>query len=141
MWLLSPSGFRIKQFVTNCVGERLPLCQLWNLHVNCTVGLKFVYTNIGTKPYIPWAQLGGGHGGCAPPTFSDSGDIICYLPHIFLGLVIYWFHTKLSPSHFATKLRSCYIYSFYYMLSHSIVWHLLRVVYNILNMQRFMPHQ
>ena len=79
--------------------------------------------------------------GMRPPTFSDSGDIIYYLPHIFLGLVICWFHTKLSPSHFATKLRSCYIYSFYYMLSHSIVWHLLHFVYNILNMQRFMPHQ
>ena len=28
------------------------------------------------------------------------------------------------------------MYYFYYMLSHSIVWHLLHVVYNILNMQR-----
>ena len=23
-----------------------------------------------------WAQLGGGHGGRVPPTFSESGDII-----------------------------------------------------------------
>ena len=29
------------------------------------------------------------------------------------------------------------MYSFYYMLSHSIDWHLLDVVYNILNMQRY----
>jgi len=29
------------------------------------------------------------------------------------------------------------MYSGYYMLSHSIVWHLLDVVYNILNMQRY----
>jgi len=36
-----------------------------------------------TKAY-PWAQLGGGHGGRVPPTFSDSGDIICHTPRIFL---------------------------------------------------------
>jgi len=36
----------------------------------------------------PWAQLGGGHGG-RPPTFSDSGDIICHDPTFFsLGFVI-----------------------------------------------------
>ena len=29
------------------------------------------------------------------------------------------------------------MYSFYYMLSHSIDWHLLDVVHNILNMQRY----
>jgi len=29
------------------------------------------------------------------------------------------------------------MYSFYYMLSYSIVWHLLHVVYNIMNMQRY----
>jgi len=29
------------------------------------------------------------------------------------------------------------MYSFYYMLSHSIDWHFLDVVYNILNMQRY----
>jgi len=29
------------------------------------------------------------------------------------------------------------MYSFYYMLSHSIDWHLVDVVYNILNMQRY----
>jgi len=29
------------------------------------------------------------------------------------------------------------MYSFYYMLSHSTDWHLLDVVYNILNMQRY----
>jgi len=29
------------------------------------------------------------------------------------------------------------MYYFYYMLSHSIVWHLLHFVYNILNMQRY----
>jgi len=29
------------------------------------------------------------------------------------------------------------MYSLYYMLSHSIDWHLLDVVYNILNMQRY----
>jgi len=29
------------------------------------------------------------------------------------------------------------MYSFHYMLSHSIDWHLLDVVYNILNMQRY----
>jgi len=45
-----------------------------------------------------WAQLGGEHGGRAPPTFSDSGDIICQFPTFFsLGFAIYWFHTKLSP--------------------------------------------
>ena len=27
-----------------------------------------------------WAQLGGRHGGRAPPTFSDSWDIICHVP-------------------------------------------------------------
>jgi len=27
-------------------------------------------------------------------------------PRFPLGFVIYWFHTKLSPSHFTTKLRS-----------------------------------
>jgi len=31
-----------------------------------------------------WAQLGGGHGGRVPPTFSDSGAIIYHIPHIFL---------------------------------------------------------
>jgi len=31
-----------------------------------------------------WTQSGGGHGGRVPPTFSDSGDIICHFPHIFL---------------------------------------------------------
>jgi len=29
------------------------------------------------------------------------------------------------------------MYSFYYMLSHSIDWHLLDVMYNILNTQRY----
>jgi len=29
------------------------------------------------------------------------------------------------------------MYSFYYMLPHFIDWHLLDVVYNILNMQRY----
>jgi len=29
------------------------------------------------------------------------------------------------------------MYSLYYMLSHFIDWHLLDVVYNILNMQRY----
>jgi len=29
------------------------------------------------------------------------------------------------------------MYSFFYMLSHSIDWHFLDVVYNILNMQRY----
>jgi len=29
------------------------------------------------------------------------------------------------------------MYCFHYMLSHSIDWHLLDVVYNILNMQRY----
>ena len=31
----------------------------------------------------PWAQLGGGHGGRVPLTFSDSGDIICHVPSHF----------------------------------------------------------
>jgi len=59
---------------------------------------------------IPWAQLGGGHERRVPSTFSDSGDIICHIPPFFsLGFVIYWFQSKLSPSHFTTKLRSCVI--------------------------------
>jgi len=33
--------------------------------------------------------------GTRPPTFSDSGDIICHDPTFFsLGFVIYWFHTR-----------------------------------------------
>ena len=45
------------------------------------------------------------------PQFSDSGDIIWHASPTFfsLGFVIYWFHTKLSPSHFTTKFRLCYI--------------------------------
>jgi len=36
--------------------------------------------------------------GRAPHLVSDSGDIICYVPHIFsLGFVMYWFHTNLFP--------------------------------------------
>jgi len=31
-----------------------------------------------------WAQLGGGHGGRVLPTFSESGNIIRHVPHIFL---------------------------------------------------------
>jgi len=31
-----------------------------------------------------WAQSGGGHGGHVTPTFSDSGDTICHVPHILL---------------------------------------------------------
>jgi len=53
-----------------------------------------------------WAQLGGGHGGRVPSTFSDSGDIICRVPHIFLfrfrnilvshQLVPLTFHNKIA---------------------------------------------
>jgi len=40
-------------------------------------------------------QLGGGR---VSLTFSDSGDIICRITHIFsLGFAIYWFHINLSP--------------------------------------------
>jgi len=31
-----------------------------------------------------WAQLGGGHRGRVPPTFSDSGDVICHVPRFLL---------------------------------------------------------
>ena len=35
--------------------------------------------------------------------------IVLLLVFIFsLGFLIFWFHTKLSPSHFTTKLRSCH---------------------------------
>jgi len=33
--------------------------------------------------FIPWAQLGRGHGGRVPPTFSDSGNVICHVPSHF----------------------------------------------------------
>jgi len=47
-----------------------------------------------------------GTGETRPPTVSESGDIICHVPHIFfLGFVICWFHTNLSSPHFTTKLR------------------------------------
>jgi len=62
---------------------QLPLCQLWNLHVNYTVGLMFVYTNIGTQPYIPWAQLGGGHGGRVPFFFRQWGYNMISPPTFF----------------------------------------------------------
>jgi len=71
-----------------------------------TVGVwlwqEFMLSPMGT---IRW-----GTRGTRPPTFSDSGDIQKYAmsPTFFsLGFVIYCFHTKLSPSHFATKLRLC----------------------------------
>jgi len=35
----------------------------------------------------PWAQLSGAHEGRALLTFSDGGDIICYVPSTFLGFV------------------------------------------------------
>ena len=46
--------------------------------------------------------------GTRPPILSDSGIYYDMSRTFFsLGFVIYWFHTKLSPSHFTTKLRSC----------------------------------
>jgi len=57
--------------------------------------------------FQPWAQLGGGHGRRVPPLFQTVGIEYAMSPTFFsLGFVIYYFHTKPSPSHFTTILRS-----------------------------------
>ena len=51
-----------------------------------------------------WAKIRWGTRGTPRPLFQTVG-IPC-APHFSLGLLIYWFHTKLFPSHFITKLPS-----------------------------------
>jgi len=49
----------------------------------------------------------GDTGGASPHFFRQWGYNMPCPPTFFsLDFVIYWFHTKLSPSHFTTKLRS-----------------------------------
>ena len=84
-------------------------------------GVPFLGTGAGVKksdsnPSGPDYTLHGRNkvgdtGDASLPQFSDSGDIIWHASPTFfsLGFVIYWFHTKLSPSHFTTKFRLCYI--------------------------------
>jgi len=60
--------------------------------------------------WIAWAQLGGGTGDASPPFLKQWGyNMPCHPTFLSLGFVIYWFHTKLSPSPFTTKLRSFWI--------------------------------
>jgi len=71
----------------------LPLLQVSQIHYSVRL-----WVIMGA---IRWGR------GARPPTFSDSGDVIC--PNIFLFRfrnTAYWFCTKLSLSHFTTKLRS-----------------------------------
>jgi len=42
----------------------------------------------------------------APTFFREWGHNMPYPPHFNLCFVIYWYHTKLSPSHITTELRS-----------------------------------
>jgi len=66
-----------------------------------------------------WAQLGGRDRGRVPPLSQTVGIQNAMLLHIFLLLsfAIYWFHVKLSPSHFTTNLRSCIELSSYKVLT------------------------
>jgi len=52
------------------------------------------------------AQLGEWHEGRVPHFFRLWGYNMSCSPTFFsLGFIIYWFHTKLFPSHFTTNLR------------------------------------
>jgi len=56
--------------------------------------------NVFTSPKI-CASMDAIRGGRVPPTFSDSGDIICYVPHMIpIGLVIQYIgFTPTCPPH------------------------------------------
>jgi len=73
--------------------------------INCKIEIRFIRYFFCE---CPWAQLGGGHGDASPHFFRQWGCNMPCCPIFFcLGFVIYWFRTKLSPSHFTTKLRWC----------------------------------
>jgi len=75
---------------------RIFICEDFRLRVD-------LFVRIWTMGTIRW-----GTRWTHPPHFFRQWEynMPCYPIFFSLGFVIYWFHTKLAPSHFTIKLRS-----------------------------------
>jgi len=61
------------------------------VHFTASTILRFTKIRVSWNGGLPpGTQFGGWHGTFyAPPTFSDGGDIICYVPPLFSIFVLY----------------------------------------------------